>query len=285
MQRDLEIDLLRAFVAVAQHRNFTLAAGVLGRTQSAISIQIKRLEKIVGLRLFERSNKAVSITSQGETLLGDANRILQLNDEALSRLREPDADGLVRIGTPDDYATYLLPQVLSEFSTAYPRVQIEVDCDNGADLLRQLDQGKLDLVIAAHPTQNNAGEFIRREPLHWVAAANFYANPDEPVPLVMYPNGCVCRNIALDALNDAEKPWRIAYTTRSIAVIHNAVAAGSGVAVSETSTIQPGFEILDGRDGFPVLQDIVISLHRREGQLTPAVTLAADYIGQGLKAS
>ncbi|MBT4042021.1 MAG: LysR family transcriptional regulator [Rhodospirillaceae bacterium] len=286
MQRDLEIDLLRAFVAVATHKNFTQAAGVLGRTQSAISIQIKRLEEIAGLRLFERTNKAVTITAQGETLLDDANRILQLNDEALSRLHQPEADGLVRIGTPDDYATYLLPQVLSDFSTAYPRVQVEVVCDDVVDLLRRLDQGKLDLVVAAHPNKNNSGEFIRREPLHWVAASNFYCEPGEPVPLVIYPHGSVCREIALKALGRAGTSWRIAYSTRSVAVIHNAVAAGSGVAVSESATIEDGFEILDGRDGFPPLQDIVIALHRRAGsEALAAVALAAEYIVQGLKNS
>ena len=105
MQRDLEIDLLRAFVAVTSHRNFTHAAAAVGRTQSAMSMQIKRLEEIVGLSLFDRSNKTVALTADGETLLGYANRLLQLNDETLSRLREPGANGLVCIGAPDDYAT------------------------------------------------------------------------------------------------------------------------------------------------------------------------------------
>ncbi len=283
MRRDLEIDLLRAFTAVAGHNSFTQAAALLGRTQSAISMQIKRLEEIVGLSLFERTRKSVRITPDGETLLVYANRMLQLNDEALCRLREPDADGLVRIGAPDDYATCLLPPVLSGFTRAHPLVRVDVSCDNGVDLLLLLAKGKLDLVVATHPVSDVSGEAIRREPLHWVASPSFYCHESEPIPLVLFPQGCVCRELALRALDNMDRPWRVAYTTRSIALIHGAVASGAGISVMEASTIPAGFDILDGRAGFPKLQDVVISLHRNAGDETPATALAAAHICSGLR--
>lgn len=170
MKRDLEIDLLRSFVAVAAHRNFTQAATAIGRTQSAVSLQIKRLEDIVGKRLFERSRQSVVITNVGETLLVYANRILATNDAALSHIQDPEAAGLVRVGAPDDYATLLLPPILSRLRKAYPRLQFEVTCDNTRELLLQLERGALDVVVATHLRQDVAGEIARYEPLHWVAA-------------------------------------------------------------------------------------------------------------------
>ena len=285
MRRDLEIDLLRAFVAVACHESFTQAGAELGRTQSAVSMQVKRLEDIVELRLFERTRKSVKITASGETLLVYANRMLRLNDEALSEVTQPDADGLVRIGAPDDYATCLLPLVLSSFTQAHPFVRIEVSCDNGADLLPRLKQDELDLVVATHPLSNTSGEVIRREQLHWVASPTFFCDPAEPLPLVLFPQGCVCRGLALRALEHMERPWRVAYTTRSIALINHAVASGAGVAVMEASTIPDGLEIIDGRDGFPALQDVVIALHRKNSEESPATVLAGAHLARELRAA
>ncbi len=282
MQRDLEIDLLRAFVAVASHESFTRAAAVLGRTQSAISMQIKRLEEIVQLRLFERTKKSVTITREGETLLVYAKRILRVNDEALSCLSEPEAGGLIRIGAPDDYATCIMPGVLSSLSKAHPRLRLEISCDNGADLLGQLVQGELDLVVATHALTDLSGEVIRREPLHWVSAPGFHCDDDEPLPLVLYPQGCVCRALALSALDKLERPWRVAYSTRSIALINDAVASGAGVTVMEAATIPEGAQILDGEEGYPALPEVAICLHRRAEE-TPATTLAAAHLARELR--
>ena len=285
MPQDLEIDLLRTFVAVASHKNFTRAAAALGRTQSAVSMRLKRLEEVVTLRLFERTKKSVKITAEGETLLFYANRILQLNDEALCRLVKPNAEGLVRIGAPDDYATCFLPQALSSFSKAHPLVRLEVSCDNGSDLLRRLKEGKLDLVLATHQLNDISGEVIRKEPLHWVASPSFFCDHSEPLPLVLFPQGCVCREVALRALEDMARSWRLAYSTRSIALIQSAVASGSGVTVMEASTIPEGFEVLDGTAGFPDLDDVVISLHRSPGEESPATVLASEHISRELRVS
>ncbi|MEM9634040.1 MAG: LysR substrate-binding domain-containing protein, partial [Pseudomonadota bacterium] len=260
--RDLEIELLRSFVAVAAHRNFTQAGQSIGRTQSAVSLQIKRLEEIVGKRLFERNRQSVSITHAGETLLVYAKRILSANDAALSHLQRPEAEGLVRIGAPDDYATYLLPSILSTLAKDHPRLQFEVTCDNACDLLPMLEKGQLDVVIATHHPNAVAGRIARYEPLHWVASPTFTDHPEDPLSLVLFPSGCVCRDVALDALKGIDRSWYIAYSTRSIGLMEKAMLEGPAVSVMEASVIPKSLKIIDGQVGLPPLTEVAISVHK-----------------------
>lgn len=277
MKHDLEIDLLRSLVAVAAHRNFTRAAQSVGRTQSAVSLQIKRLEEIVGKRLFDRSRQSVSITHVGETLLVYANRILAANDAALSHIQRPEAAGIVRVGAPDDYATFLLPPILSDISKDHPRLKFEVSCDNACDLLPMLEQGDLDVVVATHPPNAVAGQIARYEPLHWVASPSYIDDPRTPLSLVLFPSGCVCREIALDALKQIDRPWHVAYSTRSIGLMEQAMLEGSGVSVMEASIIPQSLKIIDGQTGFPALSEVVISVHQSETS-EPHVALVADIL-------
>lgn len=277
MKHDLEIDLLRSFVAIAAHCNFTHAARTVGRTQSAVSLQIKRLEEIVGKRLFERSRQAVSITSAGEALLVYANRILAANDAALSHLQRPEAAGLIRLGAPDDYATFLLPQILSSITKDHPRLQFEVTCDNSCDLLPKLEHGGLDIVVGTHRPNSVAGQIARFEAVHWVASPTYVDDPNEPLSLVLFPSGCVCRELALDALKQIDRPWHIAYSTRSIGLMEQAMLESSSVSVMEASIIPPSLKIIDGQAGFPALSEIVISIHSSKAS-EPHISLVADIL-------
>ncbi|WP_350334263.1 LysR substrate-binding domain-containing protein [Coralliovum pocilloporae] len=277
MKRDLEIDLLRSFVAVSTHLNFTQAANAIGRTQSAVSLQIKRLEEIVGKGLFERSRQSVVMTHAGETLLVYANRILTMNDAALSHIQRPEAAGVVRIGAPDDYVTFLLPPILSAINKEYPRLQLEVICDNTCDLLPQLGNGSLDIVVATHPMNSVAGEIARYEPLHWVAAPDYVDDPTKPLSLVLFPTGCVCRQIALDALKRIERPWHVAYSTRSIGLMEKAILENSGVSMMEASVIPDSLKIIDRQKGFPPPANVAISVHR-QGAGESHVSLVANYL-------
>lgn len=277
----MEIDLLRSFVAVAAQRNFTNAAAAIGRTQSAVSLQIKRLEDIVGARLFDRNRQSVEITPDGETLLVYANRILAANDKALSHLKRPDAEGVIRIGTPDDYATFLLPTILSAFSAEHPRIRFEVTCDNACDLLPMLNHGDLDLAVSTHAANAVAGEIARYEPLHWVAAPDYVDDPEQPLSLVLFPSGCVCRDVALDALKNIDRSWHIAYSTRSIGLIEQAVLTGSGVSAMEVSTTPASLKILKNSNGLPALPDVAISVHQSE-LCASHISLAARFIRTNL---
>lgn len=278
MIRNLDIDLLRSLVTVSQLKSFTDAANVLGRSQSAVSLQIKRLEDIAGGELLQRTRNSISVTRRGELLLFYANRILKTNDEALARLHEPEADGVLRIGAPDDYATSLLPAILAKFSKDYPLVQTEVVCDNSDVLLNNLAQDKLDVVIATHTEDDMRGELAMRQPLHWVAAPDFVDDKEDALPLVLFPKGCVCRSIALEALQQADRAWRISYSTRSISLITSAVKVGSGISVMERCVVPEGVRLLDESDGFPVLKDVFVKLHRRTVEDMRLIDLASDYI-------
>lgn len=262
MKRDLEIDLLRSFVAVASHLNFTRAAQSVSRTQSAVSLQIKRLEDIVGRPVFERTRQSVSITPTGEALLVHANRILLANDAALSQIQHPEATGRVRIGAPDDYATLLLPTMLSVIEKDHPLLQIDVVCENTPDLLDMLDRCDLDIVIAVHAPNNVSGQIARYEPLHWVASPNYADDPETPLSLALWPTNCVSRELALDALKDIDRDWRIRYSTRSIGLIERALLNSSSVGVMEASCIPDTLRIVDGQVGLPPLSDVAISIHR-----------------------
>ena len=277
MIRDLEIDLLRSFVAVAAQRNFTQAGLSINRTQSAVSLQIKRLEDIVGKRLFERNRQSVSITPTGEILLVYAKRILTANDVALSHIRRPEADGLIRIGTPDDYATYLLPPILSAISKDHPRLQFEVTCENGCDLLKLLDQGQLDVAVVTHPTNDISRQVARYEQLHWVASPDYAEDPEAQLSLVLFPTGCICRNIVLDTLEKINRSWFVSYNTRSIGLIEKAILKDGCVSVMEASIIPDTLKIIDGRTGFPPLPDVAISVHTAKS-VEPHVALVSGVL-------
>ncbi|MBD8875094.1 LysR substrate-binding domain-containing protein [Roseibium polysiphoniae] len=264
MQRDLEIDLLRSFMAVAAHLNFTKAAQSVARTQSAVSLQIKRLEEIVGKPLFERTRQSVAITPTGEALKVYAKRILLANDAALSQLRHPEAEGRVRIGAPDDYATLVLPKILSIIGAQHPRLQIEVVCENTPDLLRALGSGDLDIAIGVHTSGSVSGQIICYEPLHWVAAPGFTDDPEAGLSLALWPHDCASRVVAMDALKQTERTWRVAYSTRSIGLIERALLDGSTLGVMEASCIPATLQIVDGQIALPPLPEVAISLHCSE---------------------
>ena len=261
MQRDLEIDLLRSFMAVATYLNFTKAAQSVSRTQSAVSLQIKRLEEIVGNPLFERSRQSVAITPTGEALKVYAKRILLANDVALSQLRHPEAKGRVRIGAPDDYATLVLPKILSIIAAQHPRLQIEVVCENTPDLLRALDNADLDIAIGVHTPGSVSGQIICYEPLHWVAAPGYTDDPESSLSLALWPRDCASRVVALDALKQTDRTWRVAYSTRSIGLIERALLDRSTLGVMEASCIPASLQIVDDQISLPPLPEVAISLH------------------------
>lgn len=264
MRQDLEIDLLRSFMAVATHLNFTKAAQSVGRTQSAVSLKIKRLEQIVGRPLFDRDRQSVSITPTGETLKVFAERILIANDTVLSQIQQPDIEGRVRVGAPDDYATLVLPKILAIIAAEHPRLQIEVVCENTPDLLSMLESRDLDIAIGVHTPNTVSGQVICYEPLHWVAAPGYTNDPDADLSLVLWPHDCASRVIAMDALKQTDRKWRVAYSTRSMGLIESALLNSPSLGVMEASCIPASLQIVDGKIGLPPLPDVAISIHSSE---------------------
>jgi DNA-binding transcriptional LysR family regulator len=276
----LDPDLLKAFVAVAEQRSFTRAATMLNRTQSAISMQIKRLEDRLGVELFHRSKVNVDLSSAGEGLLGYARRILVLNDEAVGRIREHKVEGVVRLGAMDDYATVILPPLLAGFAASFPRIHVEMETGLTSAMLDRLGEA-FDLIISIHPEGRGDGQLLRREQALWATSAAHSTETLNPLPIAFYPQGCLFRKWAIEALDAAKRPWRLAFVSTNLAAIASIVAQGLAVTVVKSSTFPPALRPLSQSDGMPELPRADIRLHRA-ANLSRAGTLLADRLASGI---
>ena len=281
--RNLDIDLLRAFVSVADLGSFTRAAEALLRRQSTLSLQIKRLEDGLGRRLLDRTARRVRLTAAGEALLGEARRMLELNDRLVVSLDQPLLEGRVRLGTPEDFATTHLPQVLARFAQAYPAVELEVTCDLTLTLLGHFRRGGFDLVLVKRePERSGRGVRVWREPLVWVAAGQLAIERDAQLPLVVSPPPCVYRQRAVVSLDRAQRRWRVAYSCASLAGQHAAVRAGLGVTVLPKDMVPSGLLAIEHRSLLPDLRDTEIALLAARGLSAPARQLH-DHIVRSLE--
>ncbi len=273
---DLDPDLLKAFVAVAEHRSFTRAALGLNRTQSAVSMQIRRLEGRLNVRLFHRSRANIGLTPTGEGLLDYARRILALSEEAISRLGQRRAEGTIRLGVMDDYGTLVVPPMLANFAAHYPSIRIEMETGLTSSMPTRLGDA-YDLVIAMHPEGCGEGELLRREQAVWAASTCCSFEEDRPLPVALYPEGCLFRKWAADALDAAGRPWRLAFVSRNLAAVEAIAAQGLAVTVVKAGTFPASLRRLSERDGMPRLPAADICLHRAP-DLSHAGTLLADHL-------
>lgn len=281
-----DFDLLRSFVAVVDNAGFTRAAGRIGCTQSTISLQIKKLEGNLGKRVFERDGRTLLLTPDGEILLTYARQLLHLADEARSHLLEPDVEGTVRIGTPEDFATVYLPDVLADFSKAHPRVALEVNCNFSFNLLEGFSRGEYDLVLVKREPQGPAGGVsVWRDVLVWVGSPKLVLTAHDPIPLALAPAPDVYRKRALAALQERKRASRIVYTSPSSEGIQAAVRAGLGVTVLSKDMVPQGLRILGSEPDLPRMPDTEIALYRAPGTLPRAAKLLAEYITLSLEVS
>lgn len=277
----IDTELLRSFVAIADHGGFTRAAEAVNRTQSAVSMQMKRLEEDVLQRpLFERSGRQVRLTAEGQVLLGYARRILKLHGEVITTLRQPHMVGAVRIGTPDDYVMRFLPGILARFAQAYPLVQVEVHCEPSGQLLGRKD---LDLTIVTREPGTEIGQLLRQEHFVWAEAAGFDLHQQRPIPLAMFNSGCFCRAWVCNALEAAEIDYRIAYTSPSLSAIMALVGAGLAVTAQLQSLIPTDLRILGEAEGLPPLPLSSIVLLRNAQTQSPVTEALAEYIVDGFR--
>jgi DNA-binding transcriptional LysR family regulator len=282
---NLDLDLLRAFAAVAEAGSFTRAGVRLGRTQSAISLQIKRLEEQVDAELFSRDPRKVALTGLGEALLAQARRILRLNDEIIGEMFEHSLEGEVRFGAPEDFATTHLPGILGDYARAYPHVSLSVTCDLTLKLMDLMAQGELDLaLIKREPVGADVGVRVWRETLVWVGAGEDVLHERAPVPLAVAPTPCVYRKRAIAALDGVGRPWRVAYTSPSLAGQHAALRAGLGVTVLPTEMTPEDLMRFGAAEGFPPLADAEIALIRAGRTLPVAAERLANFILASLDA-
>ncbi|MCY1481595.1 HTH-type transcriptional regulator HdfR [compost metagenome] len=277
----IDTELLRTFVAIADHGGFTRAADAVNRTQSAVSMQMKRLEEDVLQRpVFERDGRQVRLTPEGQVLLGYARRILKLHGEVLNTLREPHMIGAVRIGTPDDYVMRFLPGILSRFAQAYPLVQVEVHCDSSAQLLQRQD---LDLTIVTRKPGDDIGEFLRQERFVWAEAIGFSPHEQTPLPLAMFNSDCFCRAWACNALDAMGREYRVAYTSPSLSAIMAVVSAGLAITAQLQSLIPADMRIIGEAEGLPRMPMASIVLVRNPHSQSQVTETLAEHIAEGFR--
>jgi DNA-binding transcriptional LysR family regulator len=262
MLHTLEPELLRSFVAIAESGSFTTAARRVNRTQSAVSMQIKRLEESLRRELFSRDGRAVALTPDGEVLLDHARRILRMHREALAAFDDDALAGEVTLGSPDDYASTFLPRILARFGETHPKVQVNVVCRPSVELLGCLADGTVDLALITQGVGGTGGTLVHLEPLLWVTSAQHRAHERDPLPLALFEKDCCFRRWVTEALARMGRPARIAYTSLSVAGIYAALDAGLAVSALLRCNLRPGLRALGEAEGFPPLPEVGISLQR-----------------------
>lgn len=279
---DLEIDLLRAFVAVVETGSFTAAADAVGRSQSAVSQKVLRLEEILDRRVFNRTSRSLSLTRDGERLLVAARRLLEFNDSLLRELHEPDASGVLRLGISEDFIPAQLPALLARFGRIYPNVHLELMTGLSCQLLQAYDSGRLDAVIAKRDGTAQRGRVIWREPLVWMAAADYHPAPDQPLRLVLLPAPCTYRDLMVSTLDAIRRDWVAACTASSLMGIQAAVAGGLGVTVLGRSFVQPHMQILRTSEHWPVLPMTEIVVVGEDGKADALVRPLVNFLTESL---
>ena len=275
---NLDLDLLRTFVTVAEAKNFTRAGQRLGRTQSAVSLQVRRLEERLATRLFLRDPRRVALTHEGELLLPQVRSLLRLNDDIVAGVTAEDVEGEVRLGAPEDFATVHLPEILGEFARSHRKVSLSVSCDLTLNLLERLRAGELDLaLIKREPMGPDLGVRVWREPLVWAAADADLAHAD-PLPLCLAPMPCIYRKRAVSALQGADRAFRVAYASPSLAGLHAALRAGLGVSVLPREMAPPDVKVLGPESGLPMLPDTEIALMKASTGTPRAADALAEHI-------
>ena len=273
-------DLLRTFIAAADSGSFTEAARIVHRTQSAISMQMKRLEADLGRVLFRREGRGVGLTTEGDVLYGYARRLLSLHDEALAAVSGPRLDGIVRFGAPEDYATQYLPGALKRFGAAHPRVQVDVYCDDSERLREKYRRGELDIILTTEERSESIDS--RNLPLTWLVAERGAPIDQRPLPLALYHAGCLYRRNGLAALDHAGIPWRIAYTSPSMTGVMAAIKAGLAVGPVSKGTTMDGCRLAMPRDGLPDIAQVGISLHAPQNGESNVLTAFSGFLRQEL---
>jgi DNA-binding transcriptional LysR family regulator len=277
----LDLDLLRVFLAAAERGGFSQAARALNRTQSAVSMQMKRLEGEVGARLFQRRGRGVQLSFEGEELLLYARRLLALADEAVTRVSQAEHGGTVRLGCVDDYATKILPGVLAEFVAQHPTMRVELETGLTVHLAKRLERD-FDLVLAMEPADAAQGRVLHVERPVWATARDRDIHRRDPLPVALYPEGCLLRHWALAALDERRRAWHCAYLSPSVAAVEAAVEAGLAVSVFKRSTVSPCLRILGAAEGFPALPEVAMTLIEPKGGAPGGARLLAELLVQSL---
>ena len=287
---NLPTDLLRTFVTVIEVQNFTRAADLLGRSQPAVSLQIKRLENLVGYKLIHQKGRSMQVSEKGEALAMHARQILRLNDLALGLFERFDNTDQLRIGLPLDYGVRLLQQELTGLIKENKKLQLIIQCELSTTLHEMLLRDEVDMIVALY--QGGDPQYLVRhwtEQPFWVGSDTVRPDPSGDLPLVAHPAGCVYRQRMTDGLKSVQRGWNVVFSSPSLEAVQQAVQDGIGFSCLTAPTSRKGLRCLDPQEGLPPLEPLSIGLFYRQTRLGSWGNLVADCltgpIENGLKST
>ncbi|WNK01622.1 LysR substrate-binding domain-containing protein [Thalassospiraceae bacterium LMO-JJ14] len=285
MKQPIDLRLLQAFIILVETGSVSETARRIGRTQPAVSLQLKRLEEAVNANLFNNIGRKLVLTNDGELLLGYARTIMSLQDEVTVRLAAPKLSGRVVIGVPDLYAAYVMPEILSRFFTAFPDVEVELRTELSSPLIGSLEKGEIDLALVTGMRAFRDGQIVAQEPLVWATGLDRSMHDSNPVPLASLPTGNVFRDIALTGLDLVGRKWKIALVSPSISGLHAAILSGCAVSAIAKSSVIAGMRILGEADSYPALPSVDLVLYRSGKSKNAAADAMGDMISDQLARS
>lgn len=261
--RALDVDSLRTFLACTTATSFAEAGLKVNKSQSTVSMQIRRLEETLGQRLFAKKGRRNHLTSAGKELQEYAARMVRLNDEALGRFDPRAFEGRLRVGTPDDYAEAFLPQVFGRFAANHPTVEITIECRPSLEVAALVRAGELDIGVVTMESGIDEAEALHTEPLAWTAPPDKRLELDDPLPLALWQPGCIWRKLTLEALDEADHPYRVAYSGWNSAALRATVRAGLAVSALPHRFMGRGLRAVPEEAGLPALGSFDIGIVRR----------------------
>ncbi|GAB2202111.1 LysR substrate-binding domain-containing protein [Sessilibacter sp. MAH4] len=288
MIRNIPTDLLRTFVTIVDVGGFTAAAELLGRSQPAISLQLKRLQELTGQKLLSRNGLQIEPNSKGKMMYRYAKQILALNDEALAQFHSTAINGKVHFGIPSEFATTLLPKIVGRFVRAYPNVTLEVTSALTKELLCEPKRSNFDLILALF-LDNDFSENLKSTPLFkrddlvWVGNGREEFEEEDPISLIVAPHGCIYRRRMIERLEAQNRRWRLIYTNPDLTGITTAIEEGLGITALARSTVPSNLKILHENPLLPALGDIAISLIAPNPASNEAVSVLRDFVATSLK--
>jgi DNA-binding transcriptional LysR family regulator len=277
---NLEIDVLRTFVTGVHLGSFARAANQLGRSPSAVSAQLKKLEDQIEQELFRRAGRGLALTDAGEALLGYAQRIIALNDETIATLKDSALEGWVRLGLPQDFAELWLPAALGQFARTHPKVNVEVHVERNVDLLRRVESGELDLVLAWGTADTvGDGKPMFEVPMVWVGPESGSIDiTSDPLLIAAFAPPCVFRAAGTAALMAAGRPWRLTFTSPSLSGLWAAVEAGLGITIRTPLGLPPTLAPLDAWPALPRLPSATVFMHVSKGVQSPIIAILGEIL-------
>jgi DNA-binding transcriptional LysR family regulator len=282
---DLEIDLLRAFVAVAETGSFTSAAQIVGRSQSAVSQKISRLEDLLEQRVFDRTSRSLSLTKSGEHLFAAARKMIEFNDAVMKQIREPLKVMKLRLGISEDFIPGQLPALLARFNRLYPMVDLDLMTGLSCDVLAAYDAGRLDTVIAKKSGGAQRGRVIWRDQLVWLAGSGYELNATRPINLVMLRPPCTYRELMISCLDSVRREWAASCTASSLMGIQAAVAGGLGISILGKSFVRNDMQIVQMPGDWPPLPMTEVAIVGEKPEFAELVQALIAFLTESVAAN